>query len=90
MIDKVIEDFAKQQAYETSFGDTLNQEEFSMKLRYFMASEFGLDTAIANEGSKITQFGRFSVEEIDLEISPQKYHSVTSLQGIHLLLTLQS
>ncbi|NOH51052.1 hypothetical protein F0262_23820 [Vibrio rotiferianus] len=70
LIDKVIEDFAKQQAYETSFGDTLNQEEFSMKLRYFMASEFGLDTAIANEGSKITQFGRFSVEEIDLEISP--------------------
>lgn len=85
LIDRVIEDFAKQQAYGASFGDTLNQEEFSMKLRYFMASEFNLDTAIAEEGCKVIQFGRFSIEEIDLEIEPKEItvrHCISNLPFI--------
>ncbi len=54
-------------ANQTSFGDTLNAEEFTMKLRYFMASEFGKDIAIADSGSQVERVGLFSVVDIDLD-----------------------
>ncbi|MFK3602288.1 hypothetical protein HFV06_01355 [Pseudomonas fluorescens] len=72
IITRIIEDFAHQQTYKTSFGDTLNQEEFTMKLRYFMADELKLDIAISDPGDKVSQAGFFRVEEIDLESSPKE------------------
>jgi len=72
IITKIIEDFARQQVYKTSFGDTLNQEEFTMKLRYFMAKELQIDVAISNPGDKITQTDLFRIEEIDFEVTPKE------------------
>ncbi|EMN7344983.1 DUF4145 domain-containing protein [Vibrio parahaemolyticus] len=63
----VIEDFARQMADRTSFGDTLNTEEFTMKLRYFMASEFGEDIAIADSVAQVERTGLFVVADIDTE-----------------------
>jgi hypothetical protein len=72
IITKIIEDFAHQQVYKTSFGDTLNQEEFTMKLRYFMAEELQIDIAISNPGDKVTQTDLFRIEEIDFEVTPKE------------------
>ncbi|MBB1606116.1 MULTISPECIES: hypothetical protein [unclassified Pseudomonas] len=72
IITKIIEDFAHQQVYKTSFGDTLNQEEFAMKLRYFMAEELKIDVAISNPGDKVTQTDLFRIEEIDFEVTPKE------------------
>ena len=72
VITKVIEDFAKQQASKTSFGDTLNQEEFTMKLRYFMDRELDIDIAISDPGDIVSQTGLFRIDEIDLDITPNE------------------
>ena len=71
-ITQLIKDFAKQTAYDTSFGDTLNIEEFTMKLRYFMTDEFEMDIAISESGSLIERAGLFSVLELDLSSSPKE------------------
>jgi len=71
-IKQLIKDFAQQTAFDTSFGDTLNQEEFTMKLRYFMADEFDMDIAISESGSLIKRGGIFTVLELDLTSSPKE------------------
>ncbi|MGF1679677.1 DUF4145 domain-containing protein [Photobacterium minamisatsumaniensis] len=68
----IISDFAKQMTNDTSFGDTLNAEEFTMKLRYFMADEFNIDIAISDCGSLIQRVGLFSIDEIDIQVEPKE------------------
>ncbi len=68
----VIEDFAKQMARQTSFGDTLNAEEFTMKLRYFMADEFGIDIAISDNGSLVNCTSIFIVKDLDIDTEPKE------------------
>ena len=68
----VIEDFAKQMASQTSFGDTLNSEEFTMKLRYFMADEFDIDIAITDSDSLVNSTSIFVVKDIDIDTEPKE------------------
>ncbi|QXH65834.1 DUF4145 domain-containing protein [Pseudomonas asgharzadehiana] len=90
LISKIIEDFARQQVYRTSFGDTLNQEEFTMKLRYFMAEELDIDVAIAGSGQKITQVDIFRIDEIDLQITPNEMTITHTNSGLPFIVDLTS
>lgn len=83
----VIEDFARQMTNQTSFGDTLNTEEFSMKLRYFMASEFDMDIAVANSGAQAERIGMFKVEDIDC-IEPMEIDLLDLTLGHHVIVDL--
>ncbi|PMN74043.1 hypothetical protein [Enterovibrio norvegicus] len=83
----IIEDFGRQMANQTSFGDTLNAEEFTMKLRYFMASEFGKDIAIADSGSQVERVGLFSVVDIDLD-EPMEIGLFDFSVGQHVIVDL--
>ncbi|NAZ97212.1 hypothetical protein [Vibrio toranzoniae] len=83
----VIEDFARQMADQTSFGDTLNTEEFTMKLRYFMTSEFGEDIAIADCGSQVERVGLFRVADIDLD-KPMEIGLFDPSIGQHVIVDL--
>jgi len=70
--NKIIEDFSKQIVYDPYFGNTLNQEEFAMKLRNIVSKETGVDIAITNANQKMEQVGRFRVDEIDLRMEPKE------------------
>lgn len=70
--DKIIESFAKEIVYDPYFGNTLNQEEFAMKLRSIVARELGVDIAIADAQQKVEQAGQFRIVEIDLDIEPKE------------------
>lgn len=72
LIKKVIEDFAQQQASRTSFGDTLNEEEFAMKLRYFVYKELNFDIAISNPGDRVVHTGLFQIIDTDLTTAPKE------------------
>lgn len=70
--NKIIESFSKEIVYDPYFGNTLNQEEFAMKLRNIVAKELGIDIAIAEANQKIEQTGSFKIIEIDLNIEPKE------------------
>lgn len=87
---KLIKDFAEQTAYDTSFGDTLNKEEFTMKLRYFIADELDLDIAISEAGSQIKRVGIFSVLEIDFASTPKEITLMDKAVGAVVVVDLSS
>ncbi|KGJ95194.1 DUF4145 domain-containing protein [Colwellia psychrerythraea] len=70
--NKIMEDFSRQIVYDPYYGNTLNQEEFAMKLRNIVAKETGIDIAIADANQKIEQAGIFRIDEIDLRLDPKE------------------
>lgn len=72
-IDKIIKSYAEQNSEQNyHYGNTLNQSEFTMKLRYIMAKALQVDIAFATPHSIEERESLYKVIEIDLEIDPKE------------------
>lgn len=72
-IDKIIKSYAEQSVNKDyHYGNTLNQSEFTMKLRYIMVKALQIDIAFAEPDSLQEREGLYRIMEVDLEIDPQE------------------
>ena len=86
----IIEQLSKEVAYQSNLGDTLNQDEITLKLRNAFASFTGVDLSISKSEKYIERVSTFIIQEIDLEIEPNEVTLFDTIQNNVLIIDLSS
>ncbi|WP_457744379.1 DUF4145 domain-containing protein [Sulfurimonas sp.] len=88
--NEIIEQLSKEVAYQSNLGDTLSQDEITLKLRNAFASFTGIDLSISKSEKYIERISIFIIKEIDLQIEPNEMTLFDTIQNNTLIIDLTS
>jgi len=86
--NEIIEQLSKEVAYQNNLGDTLHQDEITLKLRNAFASFTGVDLSITKSEKYIERVSTFIIQEIDLQIEPNEMTLFDTIQNNSIIIDL--
>ena len=86
--DKVLQQLSHEVAYQDNVGDTVSQDEITLKLRNSFAQFTGIDMSINSNYLELNSI--YTINEIDLDIEPKEMTLYDELRKLPFIIDLNS
>ena len=86
--DKVLQQLSHEVAYQNNVGDTVSQDEITLKLRNSFAQFTGIDMSINSNYLELNSI--YTINEIDLDIEPKEMTLYDELRKLPFIIDLNS